>query len=238
MFKIIGFDADDTLWHNESIYAAVQAGYAALLAGYAAPEETARALHDTEMRNLGLYGYGIKSFTLSMLENAIRLSRGRITPAEMEAVLEMGRSMLTAPVELLDGVRQAVAVLAQSARLVIITKGDLCDQEGKVERSGLREYFEHVEIVSDKTPAAYTALLSRLGVAPQDFLMVGNSLRSDVLPVLELGGWAVYIPYHITWAHEEAALPEGAQRFYRLERIGQLPALVKAGGRLKGRGIA
>jgi len=227
MLDIIAFDADDTLWHTESLYAETQAKFARLLEPYQAAEAIAAVLHATEMRNLGDLGYGIKAFTLSMVEAAIELSGGRISGGEMGEVLSLGRAMLKAPVQLLDHAEAAVAQLAQTHTLMLMTKGDLLDQESKIERSGLARYFRYIEVVSDKTVASYSAILSKYQVPPERFLMVGNSLRSDILPVVALGGAAVHIPYHITWAHEAVSpSPEDEGKYSELEHLGLLPAWV------------
>jgi putative hydrolase of the HAD superfamily len=228
ILDIIAFDADDTLWHNETIYANAQAQLAALLGPYSDEEHTHRALHETQMRNLRLYGYGIKAFGLSMIETAIGVSNGRIASQQIEPILALVKEMLEAPVELLDGVAEVIPVLAGSCRLMLVTKGDLRDQEVKLARSGLAPYFACVEIVREKSTEIYQALLARHGIVPERFLMVGNSLRSDVLPVIALGGHAVHIPYHITWEHEAVPVPEdAAEQYVELPHIGLLPAYVK-----------
>jgi putative hydrolase of the HAD superfamily len=229
MLDIIAFDADDTLWHSEQLYAEIQENFAQVLAPYQAAEKTSAVLHATEMRNLASLGYGIKSFTLSMLETAIELSAARISANELKAVLDLGKKMLAAPVQLLDQAEMTVAQLTQTHTLMLITKGDLLDQESKIERSGLARYFKYIEVVSDKTQSSYAAILAKYQVSPARFLMVGNSLRSDILPVVALGGAAVYIPYHITWAHE-AVVPSAAEqgRYSELEHLGLLPAWVEA----------
>ena len=224
MFDLIAFDADDTLWHSEDQYVGTQDRFKQLLAPYHSAEWIDRKLFDTEMRNLRVFGYGIKGFTLSMIETAIELTEGRISGGEIQGIIDMGREMLNADIRLLDGVAETIAGLAQRWPLMIITKGDLFDQESKIARSGLGPHFQHVEIVSDKTEAAYAALLKRHQVAPARFLMVGNSLRSDILPVLKLGGQAVYIPYHLTWAHEVVTETQvGASSYVTLESVRLLP---------------
>ena len=229
MLDLIAFDADDTLWHNERLYADIQAEYGRLLAPYQPPAAVADLLNTVELRNLPYFGYGIKSFTLSMLEAAIEISGGQVPAAVLGQVLSLGKRMLAAPLQLLEHAETVVAELARTHTLMIITKGDLLDQETKVERSGLAGYFRQVEVVSDKTPASYAAILAKHRISPDRFLMVGNSLRSDILPVVAVGGWAVYIPYHITWAHE-AAVPSAAEqsRFVELEHLGLLPAWVES----------
>jgi putative hydrolase of the HAD superfamily len=228
MLDMIAFDADDTLWHSESLYAEIQAEFGRCLAPYQPADKIAAVLAATELRNLPYFGYGIKSFTLSMLEAAAELSAGRISAPELMEVLALGKRMLAAPVTLLDQAEATVAQLAQTHTLMLITKGDLLDQEAKIERSGLARYFKYIEVVSDKTTASYAAILTKYQVAPARFLMVGNSLRSDILPVVAVGGAAVYIPYHITWAHEMAApSPEAQGRYFELEHLGLLPAWVE-----------
>jgi putative hydrolase of the HAD superfamily len=227
-FDAIAFDADDTLWHSESLYAATQDEFRRLLAPYAEAEQIDRVLHQTEMRNLAIYGYGVKGFALSMIEAALDLSQQMITGREVQRVLELAKQMLRTDVELIAGVAEVVAQLAQTYALMLITKGDLAHQEAKIEQSGLKDYFRSIEIVTDKTPQSYAALLARHHIEPSRFLMIGNSLRSDILPVLEIGGQAVHVPYAITWAHEHVDVPpDQLGRYHELEHIGQLPALVE-----------
>jgi putative hydrolase of the HAD superfamily len=226
-FDVIAFDADDTLWHSEILYAAAQEEYRRLLAPYAEAGTIDRVLHQIELRNLPTYGYGIKGFALSMIEAALELSQHQITGGEVQRVLDLAKQMLSTDVELLEGVAEVVAQLAQAYPLMLITKGDLVHQEAKIEQSGLKPYFRSIEIVADKTPQSYAALLARHHVEPSRFLMIGNSLRSDVLPVLAIGGQAVHVPYAITWAHEHVDVPADQQgRYHELEHIGLLPALV------------
>ena len=227
----IGFDADDTLWHNETIFERVHERFRALLARYHDAATVDRTLFATEMRNLELYGYGVKAFMLSSIETAIALSGGDISAAEIQQVLALGREMLEHPVELLDGVPETVALLAPRHRVLLITKGDLRDQERKLTKSGLAIHFSAVEIVSEKNEATYAAILRRHGIEPGQFLMVGNSLKSDIQPVLALGGLGAYIPYHLTWAAEHLdEVPEAPGRFFTLESVRELPALVEAWG--------
>lgn len=224
---VIGFDADDTLWHNEVIFERVHERYRALLAGYHDAATVDRTLFATEMRNLDLYGYGIKGFMLSAIETAIELTEGRISAAEIRRLIELGHEMLRHPVELLDGVLETVKALSERYRLVLITKGDLRDQERKIARSGLAAFFETVEIVSEKCAATYERILQRHGIAAERFVMVGNSVKSDILPVLELGGAGVHIPYHLLWAAEKSeAAPVGHPRFWRAEALSELPAVL------------
>ncbi len=227
-FDLIALDADDTLWHNERLYIQAQARFFQLLAQFHPAEWVAERLYHTETRNLEHFGYGIKAFALSMIETAVELSEGRLTGQDVQVLIDMAREMLSAEVELLAQVAETVPLLVQRGwRLTVITKGDLLDQEGKLARSGLASYFSQIEVVSHKTPASYQRVLKRWGVEPGRFLMVGNSLRSDILPVLELGGSAVYIPYETTWQHELADVPPaGTPGYYALEHLGQLPELL------------
>ncbi len=224
---VIGFDADDTLWHNENIFEKMHDRYRALLATYHDAATVDRALFATEMRNLERYGYGVKGFTLSAIETAIQLTMGRIRADEIQQLIELGREMLAHPVELLDGVGETLAALSASHRLLVITKGDLLDQERKLARSGLAGHFERVEIVSEKDQATYARILRRHGIAADRFLMVGNSLKSDILPVLNLGGAGAHVPYHLTWAAERIEEPSGAAgRFFQLKTLRELPRVI------------
>jgi putative hydrolase of the HAD superfamily len=226
---MIAFDADDTLWHNERLYAQAQAQFRELLAHYHSSEWINERLYQAEMRNLPHFGYGIKAFALSMIETAVELTEGRITGHDIQIIIDAAKAMLAAEVELLEHVPEALARLARTHPLMVITKGDLRDQEVKMARSGLRHYFRHVEIVSDKSQASYAALLTRHAIPPERFLMVGNSLRSDILPVLALGASAVYVPHPLTWAHEAAEPPPADHPgFHALEHLGLLPDLLEA----------
>jgi putative hydrolase of the HAD superfamily len=232
---VIGFDADDTLWHNETIFENVHVRFRALLARYHDAATVDRTLFATEMRNLELYGYGVKGFTLSATETAIQLTEGKISADEIRQILELGREMLAHPVELLDGVKETLAALAPSHRLLVITKGDLRDQERKLRKSGLAEFFRHVEIVSEKDERSYDGIFRRHAITPENFLMVGNSLKSDIVPVLALGGSGAYVPYHLTWAHEQVdKMPAADGRFFPLKTIRELPAVVAAWTRVTG----
>lgn len=224
---VIGFDADDTLWHNETIFEEVHERYYALLSRYHDAATVEQRLFETEMRNLEPYGYGIKGFTLSAIETAIDLSRGKISAEEIRELILLGRQMLAHPVNLIDGVTEALAKLAPDHQLVLITKGDLRDQERKLGKSGLAEYFYHVEIVSEKDRGTYAEILRRHGIEPRRFVMVGNSAKSDVMPVLELGAFGVHVPYHITWAAERAEISPGAEgRFFEIKTLHDLPDVV------------
>ena len=226
-FDVIAFDGDDTLWHTEYLYAEAQMRFKQLLAPYLPPDGVEERLYETEISNLQQFGYGIKGFALTLIESAIELTEGRITGREIQSLVDIAKEMLAAEVRLLDHVADTLAELADSHTLMLITKGDLYDQETKIAGSGLAAYFKNVEIVSNKTADTYQTLLSRYRIAPARFLMVGNSLRSDILPVLAIGGSAVYIPHALTWAHEMAELPPDDQpRYYPLEHLGQLPDLL------------
>jgi len=227
-FEIIAFDADDTLWHNERLYVNAQARFSELLSRYHEPEWIKDRLFQTETRNIQHFGYGIKAFALSMIETAVELTEGRISGRDVQAVIDLAKEMLSAEVQLLDHVRETIRELSNRYSLMVITKGDLLDQEVKILRSGLGEFFRYTEVVSHKTRETYERVLRRYSILPERFLMVGNSLKSDILPVLELGGNAVFIPYEITWLHEIAeAPPEGQPGYYLLEHVGHLPALLE-----------
>ncbi len=226
--EVIAFDADDTLWHNERLYANAQTRFRDLLAHYHSPEWIDQRLYEAEMRNLPHFGYGIKAFALSMIETAVELTEGRISGHDIQAIIDTAKGMLAAEVELLEHTAETITRLAGAYALMVITKGDLRDQETKITRSGLAEHFRFVEIVSDKKPQTYRAILGRYGMTPERFLMVGNSLRSDILPVLALGGSAVYIPHPLTWAHEvDDPPPAGHPGYFELEHIGLLPSLLE-----------
>jgi putative hydrolase of the HAD superfamily len=228
MLDVIAFDADDTLWHNEIFYVATQDRFQQLLSPYLQDGRAKQELYETEMRNLRFYGYGIKGFALSMIETAIKLTDGRIQAAEIQEIVNLARGMLEAPVELFDHVTEVTDALSAEHTLMLITKGDLLDQQRKIERSGLASAFGCLEIVSDKSEDTYRALFTKYRLEPSRFLMVGNSLRSDILPVVALGGHAVHIPYHTTWAHEmPLAASSDLNGYGVLEHLGQLPAYVQ-----------
>lgn len=200
--KVIAFDADDTLWVNETYYREAEKKFAKLLTKYETENKLDQELFMTEMNNLHLYGYGIKSFVLSMIESALLVSNQKVKSEVIKQIIEIGKEMLQKPLELLEGVEETLMALKPNYRLILATKGDLLDQERKLEKSGLIKYFHHIEILSDKKPDNYEKLLSHLDIPSSKFLMVGNSLKSDVLPLLEIGARAIHIPYHTTWAHE------------------------------------
>jgi putative hydrolase of the HAD superfamily len=222
--RVVGFDGDDTLWHSETRFHVTQAEFRDLLQRHAPNAEVDTRLAEMEMKNLAIYGYGVKSFTLSMLETAIELTRARIPAADLEVILGWGKRMLMEPTQLLAGVEETLRGLSGRYDLLVITKGDLFDQESKLARSGLGELFLGVEILSEKNVDSYRGIFTRRGIKAEEFVMVGNSLRSDVVPVVALGGHAVHIPYEVTWQHEhvpEDELPKEGWR--RVSGIAELP---------------
>jgi putative hydrolase of the HAD superfamily len=223
----IGFDADDTLWQNEQFFRLSERRFTELLSDFAEPDHLGQSLLDAERRNLARYGFGIKGFTLSMVETAIEVTEGRVPAAIIQQILDVGRDMLVHPVETLPDVRETLEQLADTHRLVMITKGDLFDQERKVAASGLGELFSAIEIVSDKKPETYRRIFARHGDGPERSMMVGNSLKSDVVPAIEAGGWGVYVPHDLTWVLEHVEAPEAEPRFRSVETIAAVPALVR-----------
>ena len=224
----IGFDADDTLWQNEVYFRLTEERFAGLLADYADPSHLSERLLAAERRNLGHYGFGVKGFVLSMIESAIEVTEGRVPARVIAELLAAGREMLDQPIELLPHARRAVERLAPDYQLLLITKGDLLDQERKLAQSGLGDLFTGVEIVSDKTPGIYAMIFARHGTPPDRAAMVGNSLKSDVLPVLAIGGYGVHVPHMTTWALEHADPPADDPRFFALPDLAGLPDLVKS----------
>jgi putative hydrolase of the HAD superfamily len=220
--KVIAFDADDTLWVNEPYFRETEDKFCALLEDYMPLHSIQKELFKTEMQNLALYGYGIKGFMLSMVETALRVSNNNVSNVVMDKVLGFGKDLLGRPIELLDGIESVLHALKPHYRLVVATKGDLLDQERKLKKSGLESYFHHIEIMSDKQVADYEKLIRHLDIAWEEFLMIGNSLKSDVLPVLQLGGHAVHIPYHITWEHEKIDHRIEHENFRQIEHAGEL----------------
>jgi putative hydrolase of the HAD superfamily len=222
----IGFDADDTLWQNEQFFKITQERFAELLAGHADPKTLSERLLEAERRNLQIYGFGIKGFTLSMIETAIEVTEGRVPSSVVNQILHVGREMLGHPVETLPHAKEALEVLSKGYRIILITKGDLFDQERKLAQSGLGDLFDAVEIVSDKTTATYERVFGRHADGPSRSMMVGNSLKSDVIPAIEAGSWGVHIPHDLTWALEHAEAPVGNARYSRLAHLGELVDLV------------
>jgi putative hydrolase of the HAD superfamily len=201
--KVIAFDADDTLWVNEPYFQETEKEFCLLMENYLPVHTTARELLQMEIQNLPLYGYGIKGFMLSMIEAALKISEGTISNKAIEQIIQLGKDLLARPIELLEGVEEVLMRLKEKYRLVVATKGDLLDQERKLKNSGVEHHFHHIEIMSDKGEKDYLKLIRHLDIRPEEFLMIGNSLKSDVLPVIKIGGHAIHVPYHTTWAHEQ-----------------------------------
>ncbi len=218
--KVVAFDADDTLWVNEPYFRKTEEAFCQLLEGYLSMHDLERELMRTELDNLPLYGYGVKGFTLSMVEAAIRITSGTLSVEIIDKILDLGKRLLNEPIELLDGVENVLESLQGKYRLVVATKGDLLDQERKLRKSGLGKYFHHIEIMSEKDDANYLKLIRHLDIKPEELLMVGNSLKSDVLTVLNIGGSAIHVHYHITWAHEQINHTIEHEKFHTVEHIG------------------
>ncbi len=222
----IGFDADDTLWHHERFYRLTQARFGALLADHADPAMISERLLEAEKRNLRYYGYGVKGFTLSMIETAIEITENRAPASIIAEILAAGREMLEHPIEALPFARETLAALAGHYRLILITKGDLFDQERKLAQSGLGDFFDGIEIVSEKTAQTYARAFERHGQGPDRAMMVGNSLKSDIVPALEAGSWGVHVPHDLVWALDHAEEPMEALRFRRIDHLGELAGLI------------
>jgi putative hydrolase of the HAD superfamily len=228
MIDTIAFDADDTLWQNEPFYERGEERFAEILNRYGESDHILHALHETETRNLDVYGYGIKSFVLSMVETALEVSGKRACGEEIAQILEIAKNMMVSELDLFEHAEPVLVELSPKYTLILLTKGDTFEQEKKVQRSGLVQYFHHVEIVADKTADSYRALLNKYHIEPRRFLMVGNSLRSDILPVVEIGAKAVYIPYANTWSHESMVDMQAFKgEFAELEHLGMLPAYLE-----------
>jgi len=226
--KVIGFDADDTLWDNEPFYRQTEHKFCMLLKDFMDEETLNHELYKTEIANLGLYGYGIKAFTLSLIETAIRISKGNVTADIINQIIELGKQQLNEPVNLIDDVEKVLSSLKPHYKLIVATKGDLLDQEKKLQKSGLSKYFHHIEIMSDKVENNYSELIKHLDINPNEFLMVGNSLKSDVIPVLNLGGYGAFVPYHTTWQHEYVDENNVKnERFIRLNTLSDLKIHLK-----------
>lgn len=220
--SVIAFDADDTLWVNEPYFQEVEQKFCALLEDYLPAHAVSKELYRIEMDNLPLYGYGIKAFMLSMVETILKVTSNTANPEILHKAIQYGQEMLNKPIELLDGVEETLQSLKGKYRLVVATKGDLLDQERKLKKSGLEHYFHHIEIMSDKRESDYLKLLKHLDCRPADFLMIGNSLKSDVLPVLAIGGYAAHVPYHTTWTHEKIEHTIEHPNFYELNNIADI----------------
>ena len=220
--KVIAFDADDTLWINEPFFTEGEKKFCQLMAEFMPFDDAHKELFAREIGNLPLYGYGIKAFMLSMTETALKITEGQLSSDQLDQILQIGRDMLNKPVDLIDGVEEVLRSLSGRYRLVGATKGDLLDQERKFEKSGLAHYFEHIEIFSEKTPDKYLKLSNLLKIAPEEFLMIGNSLKSDILPVLEIGGYGIHVPFHTTWEHERVDGEVKHERFMKFDKISEL----------------
>lgn len=225
--KVIGFDADDTLWVNETYFRDTEEKFAKLLEGYETKNTIDQELFKMEMKNLSLYGYGVKGFMLSMVESALALSNGKVSSAVLDQVLQLGKEMILQPVELLDGVEEVLQKLSKNYRLIVLTKGDLLDQERKLQNSNLLHYFHHVEVLSDKKEKNYTQLLAHLQIPVSEFLMVGNSLKSDVLPLVKLGAKAVHVPFHTTWQHEQVSSDQESDEYLTINTLTDLLSYIK-----------
>jgi putative hydrolase of the HAD superfamily len=217
--KVIGFDADDTLWVNETFFREGEERFCDLLENFMPRHDILRSLFKVEIENLPLYGYGIKAFMLSMIETALQITDHKCDGKLIKAIIDIGRNQLHMPVEKLEGVEETIIALKEKYKLVVVTKGDLLDQERKLTKSGLASHFHHIEIVSEKNNEQYQKLLSHLDVKAEEFLMIGNSLKSDVLPILEIGGYGIHIPFHTTWEHEKVNFTVSHEKFLEVEKI-------------------
>lgn len=224
--KVIGFDADDTLWVNEPYYRESEEQFVQLLTAYGIDEDIPSSLFKTEIANLELYGYGIKAFMLSLVECAITLTGGAVTSETIKDIIRLGKGMLKRPIELLDNVKMVLEQLSPNYRLVVATKGDLLDQERKMKRSSISSFFHHIEVMSDKKEQHYIQLLHHLDIEPCEFLMIGNSLKSDVIPPLNLGAWAIHVPFHTTWAHEEVNKIPESEQFFQVDHLYEILNLI------------
>lgn len=226
-YKVIAFDADDTLWVNETYFREAELEFTNLLSKYETKNKIDQELFKKEIENLSFYGYGIKGFVLSMIECAIELSNTTVHPKTIQEILNIGKEMLAKPITLLDGVEEVLKTLHGKYKLIVATKGDLLDQERKLEKSNLLKYFHHIEVMSDKKEKDYQKLLKHLDIEPSEFLMVGNSLKSDVLPLIPIGASAIHIPFHTTWIHEQVSDKEAAkQNYITLTTIKEIPGVL------------
>lgn len=222
MIKVIAFDADDTLWHNEHYFQQSEQKFCELLEAYLPQHTVQRELLKTEIENISLYGYGIKAFMLSMIETAIRISDGTVKVEVLEKMIAIGKELLDKPVELMPGVEAVLKALKPKYKLVVATKGDLLDQERKLKKSGLLNYFHHTEIMSEKKEPDFEKLIKHLDVKPGELMMIGNSIKSDILPILNIGGHGIHIPYHVTWAHEKIEATIDHANFRQVEKISDI----------------
>jgi putative hydrolase of the HAD superfamily len=226
--RVIAFDADDTLWVNETYFREAEEKFASLLEDFLPQHAIMKELYRTEIGNLGLYGYGIKGFMLSMIETALRISGEKMPIALVEKIIRIGQEMLEKPVDLLPGVKDVLQSLQGKYRIVLATKGDLVDQERKLQKSGLESYFHHIEIMSEKRESDYKKLIARLDIQAGEFVMIGNSLKSDILPVLELGGYGIHVPFHTTWIHEQVDHEVKHVRFFTAEHLEEAAARIQS----------
>ena len=226
--RVIAFDADDTLWINETYFREAEEKFASLLEDFLPQHSIMKELYRTEIANLDLYGYGIKGFMLSMIETALRVSGEKMPIALVEKIIQIGQEMLGKPVDLLPGVREVLQSLQGKYRIVLATKGDLVDQERKLQKSGLEGYFHHIEIMSEKRTSDYEKLIKHLDIQASEFLMIGNSLKSDILPVLELGGYGIHVPFHTTWVHEQVDHEVKHERFFTAAHLEEAPARIQS----------
>ena len=221
--KVISFDADDTLWQNENLFRRTECDFCTIMSPYSEKEKAIKVLWNMEVKNIPLYGYGIKAFTLDMLETALKISKGKLTSAETKQIINLGKKLIKSPIVLFEGTERTLKILNKKYKIVVTTKGDLLEQENKIYRSGLDKYFHHIEVMSEKNKSSYARLIKELNIKPQEFLMVGNSVKSDILPVLEIGANAVFIPSKFTWFYEEGdASKIPARNFLKLKEISQL----------------
>lgn len=228
--EVIGFDADDTLWVNEPYYREAENEFIKLVSAYGVEDDIAGTLFKTEISNLELYGYGIKAFMLSLVECSISITGGAVTSETIRQIIELGKGMLKRPIELLDDVKLVLVRLAPHYRLIVATKGDLLDQEGKMRRSSISSFFHHIEVMSDKKEQHYIQLLHHLDIEPCKFLMIGNSMKSDIIPPLNLGAYAIHVPYHTTWAHEEVEEEPDSNQFFRVGHLKGVLDLIRVPG--------
>lgn len=238
MIDVLAFDADDTLWHNETLFRDAQSEFRRLLGRYHDEEWIEKRLYETEVRNLTHFGYGVKSFMLSMIETAVELTEGRIEGSEIARILELGRAMMNAPLRIFDGVVETLETLSDRYELILITKGDLLHQESKIEQSDLRRFFSQVDVVSRKEPPTYQRIIERHRIDGSRFGMVGDSMKSDILPVLSLGGWAFRVPNALMWQHEHVENEPTEKRYVRLEAFATLPAVLDGLSRQAGGTVA
>jgi putative hydrolase of the HAD superfamily len=223
--KVIGFDADDTLWINEPYFQETESEFCNLMHSFADPSAVSEILYRTELQNLALYGYGVKGFVLSMIETSLRISENKMPQEITEKIIVLGKELLNLPIQLLEGTETVLQQLSPHYKLIVATKGDLLDQERKLKKSGLGKYFHHVEIMSDKTGKEYLSLLKHLDIKPEEFVMIGNSIKSDILPALKIGSYAIHIPFHTIWEHEKVDEEITHPHFIELESISQLTSL-------------